>query len=56
MINWLIIIFTDWLMVIYHFRFQRLNKSKNTYNDQQAYYNFYWLAYGNISFPFSTFK
>ena len=32
MINWLIIIFTDWLMVIYHFHFQRLNKSKNTYN------------------------
>ena len=34
MINWLIIIFAEWLMLIYYFHsFPRSNKSKNTYNE-----------------------
>ena len=37
MINWLIIIFTEWLMVIYYFHsFSRLKKSKNSYSENSC--------------------
>ena len=30
----------------------RIRPPKGIRNDQLAYYNFYWMAYGNILFPF----
>ena len=49
MINWLSIIFTEWLMVIYYFHTFSYTNIRNSYNDvflDKIYFYFYRLTRG----------